>query len=287
MGDCLQSPEAEGPLLVERAHLPAEHQPFWNRYYQNMKVRNTSTCLTAQQVLVWETTALFQGTCLGLWIKEVFFPIPKDGMRLQTQCKVSLMTFSRAIRKNSVAISMDMISQELMVFLFGTTLRILTWKTKPRQRRAGKWRRARASALITMLKPRIQLFLKLTPHLWPASQLSEPIYFLSLSLSLFFCIVLMWAKFLSLITKEFWCTLISSKIPSLNNISSLEGLMLKLKLQYFALPILGTWCEELTLCKRPWCWERLRAGEEGDDRGRDGWIASLTQWTWVWVNSGR
>ena len=37
--------------------------------------------------------------------------------------------------------------------------------------------------------------------------------------------------------------------------------------------------------KRPWCWERLRAGGEGDDRGWDGWMASLTQWTWVWVNS--
>ena len=48
---------------------------------------------------------------------------------------------------------------------------------------------------------------------------------------------------------------------------------------------LATWCEELTLWKRPWCWERLRAGE-GDDRGWDGWMASPTQWTWVWVNSG-
>ena len=37
--------------------------------------------------------------------------------------------------------------------------------------------------------------------------------------------------------------------------------------------------------KRPWCWERLRAGGEGDDRGRDGWMASPTQWTWVWVSS--
>ena len=49
---------------------------------------------------------------------------------------------------------------------------------------------------------------------------------------------------------------------------------------------LATWCEELTHLKRPWCWERLRAGGEGDDRGWDGWIASPTQWTWVWVNSG-
>ena len=35
-----------------------------------------------------------------------------------------------------------------------------------------------------------------------------------------------------------------------------------------------------------WCWEGLGAGREGDDRGWDGWMASLTQWTWVWVNSG-
>ena len=49
---------------------------------------------------------------------------------------------------------------------------------------------------------------------------------------------------------------------------------------------LATWCEELTLLKRPWCWERLKAGEEGDDRGWDGWMASLTRWTWVWVNAG-
>ena len=49
---------------------------------------------------------------------------------------------------------------------------------------------------------------------------------------------------------------------------------------------LATWCEELTHLKRPWCWEILNAGGEGDDRGWDGWMASLTQWTWVWVNSG-
>ena len=49
---------------------------------------------------------------------------------------------------------------------------------------------------------------------------------------------------------------------------------------------LATWCKELTHWKRPWCWERLRVGGEGDDRGWDGWMASLTQWTWVWVDSG-
>ena len=62
---------------------------------------------------------------------------------------------------------------------------------------------------------------------------------------------------------------------------SLEGLMLKLKLQYF-----GPWCEELTHWKRPWYWERLKVGGEGDDRGWDDWMASLTWWTWVWVSSG-
>ena len=49
--------------------------------------------------------------------------------------------------------------------------------------------------------------------------------------------------------------------------------------------ILATWCKELTHLKRSWCWERLKAGGEGDDRGWDGWMASPTQWTWVWVNS--
>ena len=49
---------------------------------------------------------------------------------------------------------------------------------------------------------------------------------------------------------------------------------------------LVTWCEELTHLKKPWCWERLKVGGEGDNRGWDGWMASLTRWTWVWVNSG-
>ena len=39
------------------------------------------------------------------------------------------------------------------------------------------------------------------------------------------------------------------------------------------------------LIGRPWCWERLREGGEGDDRGWDGWMASPTGWTWVSVNS--
>ena len=49
---------------------------------------------------------------------------------------------------------------------------------------------------------------------------------------------------------------------------------------------LAPWCEDLTHWKKPWFWERLKAGGEGDDRGWDGWMASPTQWTWVRASSG-
>ena len=66
-----------------------------------------------------------------------------------------------------------------------------------------------------------------------------------------------------------------------------------------AIPLLGIYSEETKIEKdtcipffiaalfttAPWCWEKLRAGE-GDNRGWDGWMASKTQWTWVWVDSG-
>ena len=80
-----------------------------------------------------------------------------------------------------------------------------------------------------------------------------------------------------------WSTRSSSQsiLKEISPEYSLEGQMLKLKLQYLA-----TWCKELTHLKRPWCWERLKAGGEGDGRGKDGWVASLTQWTWVWASSG-
>ena len=48
----------------------------------------------------------------------------------------------------------------------------------------------------------------------------------------------------------------------------------------------ATWCEELTHWKIPWCWERLKAGGEGDNWGWDGWMAFPTQWTWVRASSG-
>ena len=44
--------------------------------------------------------------------------------------------------------------------------------------------------------------------------------------------------------------------------------------------------EEPTPWKRPWCWERFKAGGEGDDRGWVGWMVSPIQWTWVWASSG-
>ena len=92
---------------------------------------------------------------------------------------------------------------------------------------------------------------------------------------------------------ELWClrrdlilpwTVKRSKQSILKEISaenSLEVLMLKLKLQYLA-----TWWEELTHLKRPRCWERLKAGGEGDNRGWDCLMASPAWWTWVWVSSG-
>ena len=92
---------------------------------------------------------------------------------------------------------------------------------------------------------------------------------------------------------ELWCwrrllrvpwTVRRSNQPILVEISpehSLEGLMLKLKLQYF-----GHLMRRTDSLEKPWCWERLRAGGEGDDWGWDGWMASPAQWTWVWVIPG-
>ena len=63
--------------------------------------------------------------------------------------------------------------------------------------------------------------------------------------------------------------------------SVLEGLMLKLKLQYF-----GHLMRRADSLEKTLMWERLRTGGEGDDGRWDGWMASLSRWTWVWVNSG-
>ena len=70
---------------------------------------------------------------------------------------------------------------------------------------------------------------------------------------------------------------------NINPKCSLEGLMLRLmlrlKLQYFS----HLW-KEMAHLKRPWCWQRLKVGGEGD-RGWDHWMASPIQWTWIWVDS--
>ena len=92
-----------------------------------------------------------------------------------------------------------------------------------------------------------------------------------------------WCFWTVVLEKTLECPLDCKEIKEVNpkgNQSwySLEGLMLKLKLQYFG-HLMWRWFH----WKRPWCWERLKAGGEGYDRGRDGWMASLTQWTWVWA----
>ena len=105
---------------------------------------------------------------------------------------------------------------------------------------------------------------------------------------------------------ELWCwrrllrvpwtatTSYQSILKEINPEYSLEGLMLKLNSN-----TLATWCEEQTHWKRHWCWERLKAGGEGEmvgwhhqlgkiegrKRRRDGWMASLALWTWVWARS--
>ena len=81
-----------------------------------------------------------------------------------------------------------------------------------------------------------------------------------------------------------WTTRKSNQliIKEINPEYSLEGLMLKLKLQNF-----GHLMGRTDHWERLWCWERLKAGGKGDDREWDGWVASMNQWTWVWANSGR
>ena len=74
-----------------------------------------------------------------------------------------------------------------------------------------------------------------------------------------------------------------SILKEINSEYSVEGLGLglKMKLKYFGHVMQGP-----THWKRPWYWERFKAGGEGGNRGRDGWMASPTQWTWVWASSG-
>ena len=82
---------------------------------------------------------------------------------------------------------------------------------------------------------------------------------------------------------ELWCWRRLSRFPWTARISNQSVLNIHWKNWCWSWNsnTLATWCEELTHWKRPWCWQRLRADGEGDDRGWDGWMASLTLWTWV------
>ena len=73
---------------------------------------------------------------------------------------------------------------------------------------------------------------------------------------------------------EYWDSNSITMFMNQHTISEILG-------DYIHIVTLATWCEELTHLKTPWYWERLKAGGEGDDRGWDGWMTSLTQWTWV------
>ena len=91
---------------------------------------------------------------------------------------------------------------------------------------------------------------------------------------------------------ELWCWRRLLKVPwpeRRSNQSILKELVLNVHWKDWCWSwnsnTLGTWCKELTHLKRPWCWERLKVGREGNGRRWDGWITSPTQWTWVWVNS--
>ena len=91
---------------------------------------------------------------------------------------------------------------------------------------------------------------------------------------------------------ELWCWRRLLRIPWTARRSN-QSILKEISLEYYwkdwcwswSSNTLTTWWE-LTHWKRSWFWERLKAGGEGDDRERDGWMASLTWWTWVWASSG-
>ena len=95
----------------------------------------------------------------------------------------------------------------------------------------------------------------------------------------------------------FWTVVLEKTLESLLDCKEIKSVNPKGKQSWIfigriyaeaeTLNTLSTWCEELTHWKRPWCWARLKTGGEGDNRGWDGWMASRTRWTWVWVNFGR
>ena len=91
---------------------------------------------------------------------------------------------------------------------------------------------------------------------------------------------------------ELWCWRRLSRVPwgarrSTQSILKEINLNIHWKDWCWSSNTLATWCKEPTHWKRLWCWERLRARREGGNKGWDGWMASLAQWTWIWANSRR
>ena len=87
---------------------------------------------------------------------------------------------------------------------------------------------------------------------------------------------------------ELWCWRRLLRVPwtaRRSNQSILKEISPEYSLEGWNFNTFSTWCKELTHWKRPWCWERLKVGGEGDDRAWDGWMASLTRWIWVWASS--
>ena len=126
------------------------------------------------------------------------------------------------------------------------------------------------------------------PPLYLLFQSFIPLYLFLLHFSTIYCFLMTSDAFTLWCYRKFlgvpWTARRSnlSILKEINPEYSLEGLMVKLKSN-----TLATWCEELTYWKKHWCYERLRAGGEGSHREWNGWMASLTQWTWVWASSGR
>ena len=85
---------------------------------------------------------------------------------------------------------------------------------------------------------------------------------------------------------ELWCWRRLSKVPWRTRRSK-QSTLKEINLNSYwkdwcwSFNTLATWCKELTHWKRLWCWERLRAGREGGNKGWGGWMASLAQWTWI------
>ena len=93
----------------------------------------------------------------------------------------------------------------------------------------------------------------------------------------------------------FWTVVLEKTLESLLDCKEMKTVILKksvLNIHWkdwcwiWSSNTLATWCKQMTHWKRSWCWERLKAGGEGDDRGWDGWMASPSRWTWVWASSG-